>query len=161
MKANYERGAMSWERNAFDRYRKGVSVMATIRRKAAMLSAAASTVIAAMTIGMSPSHAATAAVSHASAAIPQDDTGTNQWVTMNLFDKGSQVEIHSWLNFPAPIRYSYGHWEVLTPNVHYNTPDSTYQDFDGYFPNVPGKFCVIWWYGSGSYTDEGFPCVNN
>jgi hypothetical protein len=125
------------------------------RRKAAMLAMAASTALTAIAMGVSPANAVT--------AIPQDGTGSSSWVTMNLFDRSStQVEIKAWVNFPGNIRYNYGHWQILTPTEHRNTPDGIYQDYDGYFANNRGNYCAIWWYWTGSgYENEGEPCVGN
>ena len=130
--------------------------MAHTRVKAAALTLAVSGTLATLAMGVSPAGAATVR--------PQDGTGTSSWVTMDLFDRTStQVEVKAWLNFPANIMFSAGHWQILTPTEHYNTPDGTYQDFDGYFPRASGNYCAIWWYrdGSGTYANKGEPCVGN
>jgi hypothetical protein len=138
-------------------------LMAHARRKAAVLTLAASAALGTMAVGVNPANAIGVSPANA-AAIPQDGTGSSSWVTMDLFDRTStQVEVKAWMNFPAPFMFPTGHWQILTPTEHYNTGDGPYQDFDGYFPRASGNYCAIWWYhdGAGNYINKGEPCVGN
>lgn len=113
-----------------------------------------------------PAHAATARAAGGSgetAVVPQDGSGQNGWVSMIAENLGNgQVFVQASVIAPGNILYSYGHWQILTPLQHYNTPDGTYQNFAGTFAHAAGNYCAIWWYrdGLGNYYDKGFPCVS-
>jgi len=113
-----------------------------------------------------PAHAATARAaggSGASAVVPQDGSGQNGWVSMIAENIGNgQVFVQAALIPPGDILYSYGHWQILTPLQHYNTPDGTYRGFAGTFAHAAGNYCAIWWYRDalGNYYDKGFPCIS-
>lgn len=116
--------------------------------------------------GSAPAHAASASPvggsPAASTAAPLDGTGDNGAVDMSAFNVGNgQVFVRAALIPPADILFSFGHWQILTPLQHYNTPDGTYQNFAGLFAHATGNYCAIWWYrdGTGTYHSEGFPCV--
>jgi hypothetical protein len=120
----------------------------------------------AMTLSNSdPAHAASAgagARSVTSAATPQNGSGTNGCVYLFLTDDSpTQVFVHAELLPGCDIAFSAGHWQILTPRQHYNTPDGTYQPFSRDFLRAHGNICAIWWYrdAGGTYHSEGEPCV--
>jgi hypothetical protein len=138
----------------------------TGRRKAVMRAAVVAAALGAAVASAASANAApkpAVAGSAAGSVAPQNGTGSNSWVTETLVDQGSQVAVSAWMNAPAPVLFSFGHWQILTPTTHFNTGDATYQDFHRSFPSVSGNYCAIWWYrdGSGVYHNQGEPCVPN
>lgn len=141
------------------------SLLRAPMRKAAVLVAV---VLAGSAMALSNpdlAHAAPAGAgghSVASAVTPQNDFGENGCVYVATTDDSrTQVFVHAELLPGCDILFSFGHWEILLPREHFNTPDGTYEPFSHEFARAPGNICAIWWYRDvgGTYHSEGEPCV--